>query len=64
MELMSEELEFAGSVVGEKFSVMLDDDFVDIEIDDPADGIAISINCADAIALAHAILRRYSNLNS
>jgi hypothetical protein len=28
-------------------------------VDDPAEGIAISIKRADAIALAHAILRRY-----
>jgi hypothetical protein len=56
---MSEELEFTGSVVGEKFCVTLDDDFVEIEVDDPAEGIAISIKRADAIALAHAILRRY-----
>jgi hypothetical protein len=55
---MSEELEFAGLVVGEKFCITLDDDFVEIEVDDPAEGIAISIKRADAIALAHAILRR------
>jgi hypothetical protein len=63
MEEMSEELEFVGTVVGEKFSVMLDDEFVEIEIDDLADGITISINCGDAIALAHAILRRYPNMH-
>jgi hypothetical protein len=58
---MSEELEFAGLVVGERFSITLDDDFIEIEVDDPAEGIAISIKRADAIALAHAILRRYPN---
>jgi len=57
---MPEELEFAGSVVGEKFCITLDDDFIEIEVDDPAEGIAISIKCADAVALAHAILRRYA----
>jgi hypothetical protein len=56
---MSEELEFAGVMIGEKFSITLDDDFVEIEIDDPAEGIAIGIKRADAIALAYAILRRY-----
>ena len=56
---MSEELEFAGLVVGERFSITLDDDFIEIEVDDPAEGIAISIKLADAIALAHAFLRRY-----
>ena len=60
---MSEELEFAGLVVGEKFCITLDDDFVEIEVDDPAEGIAISIKRADAIGLAHAILRRYPNLD-
>ena len=38
-------------------------DFVEIEVDDPAEGITVSINCADAIALAHAILRRYPDLD-
>jgi len=56
---MPEGLEFIGSMLGEKFCIILDDDFVEIEVDDPADGIAISIKCADAIALAHTILRRY-----
>ena len=56
---MPEELEFTGSVVGEKFCITLDDDFIEIEVDDPAEGIAISIKRADAIALAQAILRRY-----
>ena len=56
---MIEGLEFVGSAVGEKFSVTLDDEFIEIEIDDPAEGIAISLNRADAIALAHAILRKY-----
>jgi hypothetical protein len=60
---MSEELEFAGLVVGEKFCITLDNDFVEIEVDDPAEGIAISIKRADAIALAHAILRRYPDLD-
>lgn len=60
---MLEELEFAGLVVGEKFSITLDDDFVEIEVDDPAEEIAISIKRADAIALAHAILRRYPDLD-
>ena len=53
----------AGLVVGEKFCITLDDDFVEIEVDDPAEGIAISIKRADAIALAHAILRRYPGLD-
>ena len=56
---MPEGLEFIGSTVGEKFCITLDDDFIEIEVDDPADGIAISIKSADAVALAHAILRRY-----
>ncbi|MGP0000792.1 MAG: hypothetical protein ACLPKW_24035 [Acetobacteraceae bacterium] len=56
---MSEDLEFTGLVFGEKFCITLDDDIVEIEVDDPAEGIAISIKRADAIALAHAILRRY-----
>jgi hypothetical protein len=56
---MPEELEFTGLVVGEKFCIALHDDFVEIEVDDPAEGIAISINRAAAIALARAILRRY-----
>ena len=56
---MAEELEFAGSTVGEKFCIALHNDFIEIEVDDPAEGIAISIKRADAIALAHAILRRY-----
>jgi hypothetical protein len=56
---MPEELEFAGSALGEKFCITLDNDFIEIEVDDPAEGIAISITRADAIALAHAILRRY-----
>ena len=51
---MSEELEFTGLVFGEKFCITLDDDIVEIEVDDPAEGIAISIKRADAIALAHA----------
>lgn len=51
---MPDELEFAGSMVGERFCITLDDDF-------PAEGIVISIKRADAIALAHAILRRYPN---
>jgi hypothetical protein len=58
---MTEVLEFVGSAVGEKFSIALDDEFIEIEIDDPAEGIAISLNRADAIALAHAILRKYQN---
>jgi hypothetical protein len=60
---MSEELEFTGLVVGERVCITLDDDFVEIEVDDPAEGITVSINCADAIALAHAILRRYPDLD-
>ena len=56
---MPEGLEFIGSMAGEKFCITLDDDFIEIEVDDPADGIVISIKSADAIALAHAILRRY-----
>ena len=44
---------------GEKFYITLDDDFVEIEVDDPAEEFTVGINCADAIALAHAILRRY-----
>jgi hypothetical protein len=58
---MPDELEFAGSMVGERFCITLDDDFIEVEVDDPAEGIVISIKRADAIALAHAILRRYPN---
>ena len=56
---MPEGFEFIGSMVGEKFCITLDDDFIEIEMDDPADRIAMSIKRADAVALAHAILRRY-----
>ena len=56
---MSEALDFIGSAVGERFCISLDDDFVDIEIVDLAESIVISLERADVIALAHAILRRY-----
>ena len=60
---MSEELEFTGLVVGERVLHHARHDFVEIEVDDPAEEITVSINCADAIALAHAILRRYPDLD-
>ena len=58
---MSEELEFVGSASGEIFCVKFDDDIVEIEVDDIAEGIAISIKRADAVTLANAIIRRYGS---
>ncbi len=58
---MIEGLEFVGSAVGEKCSVTLDDEFIEIEINDPAEGIAISLKRADAASLAQAILRKYDS---